>query len=87
MNINKDILNNVDPHEVIQASLSQLRQTDTTAKEVQAASIAVTLLAYVARHGLDVGAVFTVANNILHSKHGQREKHFQALRDYMRFEL
>jgi len=84
--IDKDILNNLAPYEVIQASLQQLDRTSDRGKEVQAAAFGVTMLAYAARHGIDVGDAFTVANNILHSKEGQ-EAHYQALREYMRHEL
>jgi len=84
--LNKDILNHVAPASVIQASLTQLDQTSHEEREVQAVAFAVTLLAYAARHGMEIGDVFTVANNLMHSKHGS-ERHYCALRDYMRYEL
>jgi len=84
--INKDILNNLGSHDVIQASLQQLDRTSHYQPEIQAVAFGVTMLAYATRHGVDVGDVFTVANNILHSKHGQ-EAHYRALYDYMRHEL
>jgi len=84
--IDRDILNNLAPYDVIQASLQQLDRTSGRGKEVQAAAFGVTMLAYAARHGIDVGDVFMVANNILHSRHGG-EAHYRALREYMRHEL
>jgi len=84
--LDKDILNHVAPDAVIQASLAQLDQTSHEEREVQAVAFAVTLLAYASRHGMEIGDVFTVANNLLHSKHGS-ERHYRALYDYMRHEL
>jgi|GEM_PF-3468853 len=84
--INSDTLNHVSSHEVIQAALQQLDRTSGRGKEVQAVAFGVTMLVYARRYGIDVGQIFTVANNILHSKEGQ-EAHYQALREYMRHEL
>jgi len=84
--INYDRLNNLNPSDVIQTSLQQVSETQFENQELQSVSFAVTLMMFCKRHSIDVGDAFTVANNILASRHGQ-EQHYRALADYMRYEL
>jgi len=84
--INRDRLNNLNPDDVIQASLKQISETQYEKPEIQSTAFAVTLMAFCRRHHVDVGDAFTIANNILHSKCGQ-SNHYRALADYMKHEL
>ena len=84
--MNRDKMNHLDPGKVAIEALNQLDRVSDHDKETQAVSLAVTLLAYAKRHGIDVGDLFTVANNILYSKHSDHPS-YVALRLYLKHEL
>lgn len=84
--MNTDRLNHVAPKAVAQGALDMLDRISDENPETQGAALAVTLLAYARRRGIDVGDLFTVANNVLHSKH-QETQSFQALHLYMQHEI
>ncbi len=84
--IDKDKLNHLGPKAVAVAALGMLDTVSDHDKEVQATALALTLLAYVRRHGIDVGDVFTVANNILADPR-VNEGELRALHLYVTHEL
>lgn len=84
--MDRDRMNHLDPGTVAIAALNNLDRVSDNDKEVQAVALAVTLLAYSRRHGADTGDLFTVANNMLASKHVKHPS-FEALRLYVRHEL
>ncbi|QOV06091.1 hypothetical protein CPT_Pasto_017 [Rhizobium phage Pasto] len=84
--IDKDALNSVNPEVVSLEALNLLDAVSDHQKEVQAVALAITLLAYCRRHGTDPGDIFTVANNVLASKHVETPN-FIALKTYIRHEL
>lgn len=83
--MNKDKLNHVAPEQVARVALNFLDLLSDHDKEVQGAAIATTTLAYAKHHGIDVGDLFSVGNNILHSKH-VNSPHIEAMQNYVRFE-
>lgn len=84
--MDRDKMNHLSPRVVAISALNFLDTVSDHDKETQAAALAVTLLAYVKRHGIDVGDVFTVGNNILHDQHTKDES-LIALQLYVRHEL
>lgn len=85
--MNRDLLHSLSPQTVGQASLKQLKETDTSPKEIQAVAFAITLLSYCRKKRIEVGDVFTVANNILYSKEAEQAPALRALHNYMQFEF
>lgn len=83
--MDRDRMNHLDPGTVAIAALNNLDRLSDHDKEVQAVALAATMLAYARRHGADPGDLFTVANNVLASKH-VRHPSFEALRLYIRHE-
>lgn len=84
--MNRDKLNHLPPKPVAIAALNFLDSVSDHNKETQAVALGVTLLAYVKRHSIDVGDVFTVANNILHDQE-EKDQSMIALQLYVRHEL
>lgn len=84
--MDRDRMNHLDPGAVAVEALNLLDRVSDRGKELQAVALAVTLLAYSRRHGVDPGDLFTVANNMLASKHVKHPS-FEALRLYVRHEL
>jgi hypothetical protein len=84
--MNRDKLNHLPPKPVALAALNFLDSVSDHNKETQAVALGVTLLAYVKRHNIDVGDVFTVANNILHDQE-EKDQSMIALQLYVRHEL
>lgn len=84
--MDRDKMNHLDPGLVAQQALTQLDRVSDHDKEVQAVSLAVTLLAYCRRHNVDPGDLFTVANNMMASKHVKHPS-FLALQMYVENEL
>jgi len=79
-------MNHLDPGPVAIAALNFLDSVSDHDKETQAVALAVTMLAYARRHGIDVGDVFPVANNILHRQHDKNPS-LIALQNYVLHEL
>lgn len=84
--MNKDKLNSVCPEDVASAVLKQVDSSSDFSKEIQAISFAVTLIVFCRKCNIDVGDVFTIANNILFSKH-KENKGLKALESYMQNEF
>jgi hypothetical protein len=84
--LNRDKLNHVNPERVAQASLSILDKVTDLDAEVQPAAVAMTLIAFARRVGVDVGDLFTVARNILGSKDAEGPS-FTAIQLYMKHEV
>lgn len=77
---------NMSPESACQGALKMLDVIDTQNKETQLIALGLTLLAYCRRHRVDVGDIFTVANNMLHSATIQSTSH-EALQNYITYEL
>lgn len=84
--MDRDRLNSVPAWEVAGAALNVLDRLSDHDKETQGAALALTALAYARRHGMDVGDLFTVANNIMHSTEAGRTNAITALHNYVRFD-
>lgn len=84
--MNRDKMNHLPPGPVGVAALNFLDGVSDHNKETQAVALGVTMLAYVKRHGIDVGDVFTVANNIL-ADQDTKTPSLIALQNYVRHEL
>lgn len=84
--MNRDKLNHLPPKPVAVAALNFLDTVSDHNKETQAVALAATMLAYAKRHSIDVGDVFTVANNILHDQH-EKDESLIALQLYVKHEL
>lgn len=84
--MNRDRLNHLNPDAVAQASLDILDRVTDLNPELQPAAVAMSLIAFARRKGVDVGDLFTVANNILGSKHVEGPS-FQAIQLYMKHEI
>lgn len=84
--MNRDKLNHIDPERVAQAALDILDKVTDLDAEVQPAAVAMTLIAFARRKGVDVGDLFTVANNILGSNHADGPS-FTAIQLYMKHEV
>ena len=84
--MNRDQLNHVDPEAVAQAALNMLDKVSDLNPEVQPAAVAMTLIAFARRNGVEVGHLFTVANNILGSNHADGPS-FNAIKLYMQHEV
>ncbi|AMD61418.1 hypothetical protein V6R85_02385 [Agrobacterium sp. CCNWLW32] len=85
--MNRDRLNHLPPKPVAIAALNFLDSVSDHNKETQAVALAVTLLAYAKRNMIDVGDVFTVANNLLHAHQDEKDPNMVALQLYVRHEL
>lgn len=84
--MNHDKLTAVAPKAVALGALDILDRISDENPETQGVALAATVLAYARRRGIDVGDLFTVANNVIHSKH-QEDESFQALKLYMLHEV
>lgn len=84
--MNRDALINTSPEAVAQATLAAIDRASDLAPHVQGPALAMALIAYAKRLSLDVGDLFTVANNILHSK-ANNTPTFAALHLYMEHEV
>lgn len=84
--INRDLMNSASPEAIAQATLGVIDKASDLNPEVQGPALAMGLLAYARRLGVDVGDFFTVANNVLHSK-AVSTPTFNALQLYMQHEV
>lgn len=83
--MNRDKLTNLDAGVVGLSTLDLLDRLSDSGKEYQGVALAAALLAYAKRHALDVGDLFTVANNMLHSKEVGTPT-FIAMQNYIKHE-
>lgn len=84
--MNRDTLNQLNPEATAQAALNMLDKVSDLDAELQPAAVAMTLIAFARRKGVDVGDLFQVANNILGSNHADGPS-FRALKLYMQHEV
>lgn len=84
--MNRDALIQTSPEAVIHAALGAIDRASDLQPHVQGPALAMALIAYAKRLSLDVGDLFTVANNILHSKADDTPA-FEAMRLYMKHEV
>ncbi|MCT6870731.1 MAG: hypothetical protein M3Z70_02680 [Bartonella sp.] len=83
--MNVDEINNMSPDRAAAGALKILSQIDCEDKETQAMALAITLLSYTRRHSIEIGQVFTAANNMLYSCN--KEPPVIALQNYVANEL
>lgn len=84
--IDRDALNHTRPERAAQSALRILDHVSDHEPELQPVALAMALIAFSRRTGNEVGHMFTVANNILGSKHSDGPA-FRALALYMQHEI
>jgi hypothetical protein len=84
--IDRDKMNHANPDAVAQSALAMLDTVSDHAPELQPVAFATAMVAFVKRTGHDMNHLFTVANNILHSKGAEGPAH-RAIHLYMQHEI
>lgn len=85
LSMDTDFINNMSPERAAAGALKILSHIDCEDKETQAMALAITLLSYTRRHSIEIGQVFTAANNMLYSCN--KEPPVIALQNYVANEL